>query len=154
MELIGVKVGPNGLIWPELWPVKVLRIGARKWALQSCSGQNWSKIFTASFFSCFFGQDKLITRTIRLSSGTTDAVFSQNLPVSTENAPYNRVPGILGYKIWQHLVPHIFSDKISVPPEHAAQSVKQETPFCIKIGHVTLRASVRAMRARTRAAVT
>ena len=29
------------------------------------SGHNWSKIFTASFFSCFFGQDKLITRTIR-----------------------------------------------------------------------------------------
>ena len=21
MELIGVKFGPNGLIWPELWPV-------------------------------------------------------------------------------------------------------------------------------------
>ena len=87
VELIGVKFGPNGLIWPELWrwPVKVLQIGARKlpdetlsgplprsgsparewaawqrqatrkWALQSCSRHNWSKIFTASYFSCFFG---------------------------------------------------------------------------------------------------
>ena len=34
--------------------VKVLQIGARKWALQSCSGHLRSKIFTASFFSCFF----------------------------------------------------------------------------------------------------
>ena len=57
-------------------------------------------------------------------------------------------------KMGRNVRQRIFSDKISVPPEHAAQSVKQETPFCVKIGHVTLRASVRAMRARTRAAVT
>ena len=49
VELIGVKFRPNGLIWPELWPVKVLKICARKWALQSCSGHCWSKIFTAFF---------------------------------------------------------------------------------------------------------
>ena len=54
MELIGVKFGPNGLFWTELWPVKVFHIRARKWALQSCSGHLRSKIFTASFFSCFF----------------------------------------------------------------------------------------------------
>ena len=35
-------------------------------------------------------------------------------------------------------VPRIFSDKISVPPEHAVQSVKQETPFCVKIGHALI----------------
>ena len=34
----------------KLWPVKVLIIGARKLALQSCSGHLRSKIFTASFF--------------------------------------------------------------------------------------------------------
>ena len=38
---------------------------------------------------------QFITKTIRLSSGPTDAVFSQNWPVLTKNAPYNRVPGIL-----------------------------------------------------------
>ena len=56
VELIGVKFGPNGLFLTELWPVKVLQIGARKWALHSCSGHLRSKIFTASrsFFSCFF----------------------------------------------------------------------------------------------------
>ena len=60
MELIGVKFGPNGLIWPELWPVKVLQIGARKWALQSCSGHNWPKIFTASFFRAFLVKISLL----------------------------------------------------------------------------------------------
>ena len=48
-----------------LWPVKVLQIGARKWALQSCSGHFGSKIFTAAFFCAFFGQDKRIIRAIR-----------------------------------------------------------------------------------------
>ena len=40
-----------------------------------------------------------------------------------------RVPGILESKFWQHLVPRIFSDKISVLLEHAAQSVTQERPL-------------------------
>ena len=54
MKLIGVKFGPNGFIWPELWPVKVLQIGARKWALQSCVpgiiGQKFLKhLFSRAF---------------------------------------------------------------------------------------------------------
>ena len=63
-----------------------------------------------------------------------------------------RVPGILESKFWQHLVPRIFSDKISVLLEHAAQSVTQERS--LKLWNVTwlLRASVRALRALTRAA--
>ena len=47
----------------------------------------------------------------------------------------------------------LFLDKTSVLLEHPAYSVKQEKPFYVKIGHVTLRASVRAMRTRTRATV-
>ena len=60
MELIGVKFGPNGLIWPELWPVKILQIGARKWALQSCSGHNWSKILQHLFSRAFLVKISLL----------------------------------------------------------------------------------------------
>ena len=68
------------------------------------------------------------------------------------NGLCTRVPGILESKFWQHLVPRTFSDKISVLLEHAAQSVTQERP--LKFWNVTwlLRASVRALRALTRAA--
>ena len=60
VELIGDKFGPNGLNWPELWPVKVLQICARKWALKSCSGHNRSKIFTASFSRAFLVKISLL----------------------------------------------------------------------------------------------
>ena len=56
MELIGVKFGPNGFIWPKLWPVKVLQIGAQKSKNGLCShvpgiiGQK----FLQHLFSCAF----------------------------------------------------------------------------------------------------
>ena len=59
------NLGQMVLFGRSYGPSKFLQIGTQKWALQSCSGHNWSKIFTASFFSCFFGQDKLIIKIIR-----------------------------------------------------------------------------------------
>ena len=48
--MIRPKSLPNGLIWPELWPVKVLQIGARKcrWYSKNFKHVQYSKILHGS----------------------------------------------------------------------------------------------------------
>ena len=72
------NLGQMALFGRSYGPSKFCELALENGLCSHVPGRIGQKFLQHLFFSCFFGQDKIITRTIRLSSGTTDAVFSQN----------------------------------------------------------------------------